>query len=236
MGDRLAVCTRAETVVQLLDRPHYQGLERQRQASPGGQCRTFSNMCRTTQAYVFWLKLQLPTVSSLQVVELVGPIFCLSWCKRKQWLLVGGKAQLHVYNACTELPNSCCTCEHAYPYIHTGCASPSLQDMTHLNGYTSCLHAESSSETVVLAHTPASLSLSQGVQPSCCRLVQVDAAAAGRAAVQRRASPVTEATTLPGVSPLFAAIGDDGNKVLVEAIPPLQVGYLACTLLFLARS
>ncbi|KAL3157712.1 hypothetical protein ABBQ32_012143 [Trebouxia sp. C0010 RCD-2024] len=83
-----------------------------------------------------------------QVVELVGPIFCLSWCKRKQWLLVGGKAQLHVYN--------------------------------------------------------------------------VDAAAAGRAAVQRRAPPVTEAATVPGGPPLLAAVADDGNKVLVEAIPPLQ--------------
>lgn len=35
---------------------------------------------------------------NMQVVELDGPLFCLSWCKRKKWLLVGGKAQLHVYS------------------------------------------------------------------------------------------------------------------------------------------
>ena len=40
------------------------------------------------------------SVCSLQVVELQGPLFCLSWCKRKKWLLVGGKAQLHVFNVC----------------------------------------------------------------------------------------------------------------------------------------
>ncbi|KAA6425225.1 MAG: hypothetical protein FRX49_04720 [Trebouxia sp. A1-2] len=80
-----------------------------------------------------------------QVVELDGPLFCLSWCKRKRWLLVGGKAQLHV-----------------------------------------------------------------------------DMAAAARAAVQRRAPPGSEATTLPGGSPIFAAVTDDINKVLHEAMPPLQ--------------
>ncbi|KAL0052582.1 hypothetical protein WJX82_004239 [Trebouxia sp. C0006] len=83
-----------------------------------------------------------------QVVELDGPLFCLSWCKRKRWLLVGGKAQLHVYS--------------------------------------------------------------------------VDMAAAARAAVQRRAPPGSEATTLPGGSPIFAAVTDDTNKVLHEAMPPLQ--------------
>jgi len=44
--------------------------------------------------------------SHLQVVELDGPLFCLSWCKRKRWLLVGGKAQLHVYSVCS----ACSTC------------------------------------------------------------------------------------------------------------------------------
>ena len=63
----------------------------------------------------------------------------------------------------------------------------------------------------------------------------MDAAAAGRVAVQRRAPVVTEATT--GGSPLFAPVADDSNKVLLEAIPPLQVGCLpACLcLLFAAR-
>ena len=60
-------------------------------------------------------------------------------------------------------------------------------------------------------------------------LVQVDMAAAGRAAVQRRAPPGTEAVALPGGSPIFAAVIDDGNKVLQEAMPPLQVsGCLLC--------
>ncbi len=48
-------------------------------------------------------------------------------------------------------------------------------------------------------------------------------AAAARAAVQRRAPPGSEATTLPGGSPIFAAVTDDSNKVLHEAMPPLQV-------------
>lgn len=78
----------------------------------------------------------------------------------------------------------------------------------------------------MLAHSTSPSLVSQGVQPCCCWLVQVDAAAAGRAAVQRRAPPATEATTLPGGPLLFAAVADDGNKVLVEAIPPLQVGCL----------
>ena len=43
-------------------------------------------------------------MSHLQVVELDGPLFCLSWCKRKRWLLVGGKAQLHVYSVCSAVP------------------------------------------------------------------------------------------------------------------------------------
>ena len=54
-------------------------------------------------------------------------------------------------------------------------------------------------------------------------LAQVDMAAAARAAVQRRAPPGSEATTLPGGSPIFAAVTDDINKVLHEAMPPLQV-------------
>lgn len=33
-----------------------------------------------------------------QVVTSEGPLFCLSWCKRKRWLLVGGNARLHIYN------------------------------------------------------------------------------------------------------------------------------------------
>lgn len=33
-----------------------------------------------------------------QVVTTEGPLFCLSWCKRKRWLLVGGNAQLHIYS------------------------------------------------------------------------------------------------------------------------------------------
>lgn len=37
--------------------------------------------------------------SKLQVVEHDGPLFCLSWCKRKQWLFVGGKGKLHAYKA-----------------------------------------------------------------------------------------------------------------------------------------
>lgn len=81
-------------------------------------------------------------------------------------------------------------------------------------------------EAGMLAHSTSPSSRSQGLQPCCCWLVQVDAAAAGRAAVQRRAPPVTEAATVPGGPPLLAAVADDGNKVLVEAIPPLQVGYL----------
>ena len=52
---------------------------------------------------------------------------------------------------------------------------------------------------------------------------QVDLAAAGRAALQRRAKPGSEATTLPGGAPIFAAVPDDGNRVLQEAMPPLQV-------------
>lgn len=52
----------------------------------------------------------------------------------------------------------------------------------------------------------------------------MDAAAAGRAAVQRRAPPTSEATTLPGGSPLFTPVADDSNKVLLEAMSPLQVG------------
>lgn len=44
-------------------------------------------------------------ISRLQVVELDGPLFCLSWCKRKRWLLVGGKAQLHVYSVCSASSN-----------------------------------------------------------------------------------------------------------------------------------
>ena len=55
-------------------------------------------------------------------------------------------------------------------------------------------------------------------------VVQVDPAAANRAAVQRRAQPGTEAAALPGGSPIFAAAADEGNKVLHEAMPPLQVG------------
>ncbi|DBA82705.1 TPA: hypothetical protein ACH3X1_006940 [Trebouxia sp. C0004] len=51
---------------------------------------------------------------------------------------------------------------------------------------------------------------------------QVDMAAAARAAVQRRTPSGTEATTLPGGSPIFAAVTDDSNKVLHEAMPPLQ--------------
>ena len=52
---------------------------------------------------------------------------------------------------------------------------------------------------------------------------QVDQAAATRAAVQRRAPPGTEATALPGGSPIFAAAVEEGNKVLQEAMAPLQV-------------
>ena len=33
-----------------------------------------------------------------QVITSEGPLFCLSWCKRKRWLLVGGNARLHIYN------------------------------------------------------------------------------------------------------------------------------------------
>lgn len=54
-------------------------------------------------------------------------------------------------------------------------------------------------------------------------VIQVDASAAARAAVQRRAPSGTEATTLPGGSPIFAAVADDVNKVLLEAMQPLQV-------------
>lgn len=45
--------------------------------------------------------------------------------------------------------------------------------------------------------------------------------------MQRRAAPTSEATTLPGGSPLFAPVADDSNKVLLEAMSPLQVGCLA---------
>ena len=55
---------------------------------------------------------------------------------------------------------------------------------------------------------------------------QVDLAAAARAALQRRAKPGSEATTLPGGAPIFAAVPDDGNRVLQEAMPPLQVSCL----------
>ena len=48
--------------------------------------------------------------------------------------------------------------------------------------------------------------------------------------MQRRAPPTSEATTLPGGSPLFAPVADDSNKVLLEAMSPLQVGWLpACS-------
>lgn len=86
--------------------------------------------------------------------------------------------------------------------------------------------ALSSSDTATLAHAASSSPCRQCVQACCCWLFQVNAVAAGRAAVQRRAPPVTEAAPLPGGSPLFTPIADDGNKVLVEAIPPLQVGCL----------
>ena len=55
---------------------------------------------------------------------------------------------------------------------------------------------------------------------------QVDLAAAARAAQQRRAKPGSEATTLPAGSPIFTAVPDDGNRVLQEAMPPLQVSCL----------
>ena len=58
-----------------------------------------------------------------------------------------------------------------------------------------------------------------------CLWLQVDASAAVRAAVQRRAPPGTEATALPGGSPIFAAVPDDVNKVLQEAVAPLQVSF-----------
>lgn len=44
-------------------------------------------------------------------------------------------------------------------------------------------------------------------------------AAAGRAAIQRRAPPTSEAAALPGGLPVFAAVADEGNKILQEAAP-----------------
>lgn len=49
--------------------------------------------------------------------------------------------------------------------------------------------------------------------------MQVDLAAAGRAAIQRRAPPTSEAAALPGGLPIFAVVLDEGNKVLQEAAP-----------------
>jgi len=71
--------------------------------------------------------------------------------------------------------------------------------------------------------TACVLSLASVHGSTHCMLAQVDMAAAARAAVQRRAPPGSEATTLPGGSPIFAAVTDDTNKVLHEAMPPLQV-------------
>ena len=34
----------------------------------------------------------------LQMVEYGGPAYSLGWCKRKQWLVVGGKAELRLYD------------------------------------------------------------------------------------------------------------------------------------------
>ena len=59
---------------------------------------------------------QMLIASSLQVLDLVGPLFCLSWCARKQWLLVGGKAQLHVYNVCFQ-PMHLCRLLYAVMYM-----------------------------------------------------------------------------------------------------------------------
>ena len=64
-------------------------------------------------------------------------------------------------------------------------------------------------------------------------IMQVDLAAAGRAVIQRRAPPISEAAALPGGSPIFAAAADDGNKVLQEAAPIslLQVCDAVCPIL-----
>lgn len=53
----------------------------------------------------------------------------------------------------------------------------------------------------------------------CIPLLQVDMAAAGRAAIQRRAPPASEAAALPGGSVIFAAAPEEGNRVLQEAAP-----------------
>lgn len=60
----------------------------------------------------------------------------------------------------------------------------------------------------------------------------MDLVAAGRAAIQRRAPPVSEAVALPGGLPVFAAAADEGNKVLQEAAPIglLQVCNAACSI------
>ena len=42
--------------------------------------------------------LLLTVFPNFQVIPLEGPLFCLGWCKRKRWVLVGGNARLHVFS------------------------------------------------------------------------------------------------------------------------------------------